>query len=250
MTSDKIFIITHKKFHSLARKNSTLYFPLLVGVENGNTGENFYLKDNNGKNISSQNESYCELTGLYWIWQNTSANIVGLEHYRRYLVDNNLLLKKEEIDNVLEKYDIILPQKTEYLTSSAKHFSKYHDPLVLVFCRDIISKVYPEYVKDFDWFTYQKCGYSYNMFISKKSLIDNYCNWLFNILFELEKEVDLSRYDDYNKRMFGFVAERLFNVWIHHQNLRVKEYSVLYTGPKVSVKERIKAKLIRTVHKL
>ena len=64
------------------------------------------------------------------------------------------------------------------------------------------------------------------MFISSKKIFDDYYQWLFDILFELENRIDISSYDDYNKRIFGFMSERLFNVWVHHQNLKLKEVPV------------------------
>lgn len=60
----------------------------------------------------------------------------------------------------------------------------------------------------------------------KKSLCDRYCSWLFDILFELEKRIDVSSYDMYQKRVFGFLSERLFTVWLHHENLRVTNQEV------------------------
>jgi hypothetical protein len=78
------------------------------------------------------------------------------------------------------------------------------------------------------------------MLISKKSLFDNYSEWLFDILFELEQEVDLSKYDDYNKRMIGFVAERLINIWIHQNRLSVKEMPVVFTESNSRIKHFFK----------
>ena len=75
-----------------------------------------------------------------------------------------------------------------------------------------------------------------------KEKFDNYCQWLFGILFELEKKIDLSCSDGYNTRMYGFVSERLLNVWIHHENLSVKEMPVYFTD-KGSVGKRIMNKI-------
>lgn len=60
-----------------------------------------------------------------------------------------------------------------------------------------------------------------NIFIMKKELFEEYCEWLFTILFELEKIVDISRYDTYQSRLYGFISERLFNIWILKKDIRL-----------------------------
>ncbi|MCI5871756.1 MAG: DUF4422 domain-containing protein, partial [Streptococcus sp.] len=84
-------------------------------------------------------------------------------------------------------------------------------------------------------------GYICNMSIMKKEVYDAYCDWLFDILFKLDKTIDYSKYDNYNKRMVGFVAERLLNVWIKHQALKVKEYPIYFTEDHFI--DRVKRKL-------
>ncbi len=69
--------------------------------------------------------------------------------------------------------------------------------------------------------------YLYNMFIMKKKDFDEYCKWLFDILFKLESQIDISNYDNYQSRIFGFLSERLFNVWIKKHNLKIKEIPVI-----------------------
>ena len=100
------------------------------------------------------------------------------------------------------------------------HFSDYSE------CRNIIKEKYPEYIAAFDTFSKSKELFQYNMFISTYSILDSYCHWLFDILFELERRVDISNYDDYNKRIFGFLSERLFNVWLIHNHLKIKKLEV------------------------
>ena len=56
-----------------------------------------------------------------------------------------------------------------------------------------------------------------------KPLFDEYAKWIFPILFELEKNVNIENYSKYNKRIYGFLSERMFNVWIErHKELRIK----------------------------
>ena len=38
-----------------------------------------------------------------------------------------------------------------------------------------------------------------------------------NILFEVENRTDISNYDSYNKRLYGFLSERLINIWVMQQ---------------------------------
>lgn len=74
------------------------------------------------------------------------------------------------------------------------------------------------------------------MFICNKNLINDYCEWIFPIMFELEKQLDTSNYDDYRKRVYGFLTERLFNVWFTYKNLKVKETNVKLLGKMLNFK--------------
>ena len=91
-----------------------------------------------------------------------------------------------------------------------------------------MKRKYPEYAVCFENLEKRKSGYAYNMFIASKTIIDSYCEWLFDVLFELDRIVDLSQYNDYNQRMWGFLSERLFNVWIMKNNIDVHEEPVLF----------------------
>ena len=106
-----IYVITHKKFTPIVVDD--FYKNLLVGVDNGNKGEKSYLRDNSGDNISKKNSSFCELTGMYWLWKNSNASIIGIEHYRRYFLKKlfpRKFLSEKDVSNYLKYYDIILPK--------------------------------------------------------------------------------------------------------------------------------------------
>ena len=243
----KIYVITHKAFKDFAPRS--LYVSLLVGADI-NKGKNFYLKDNStADNISSKNKNYCELTGAYWIWKNVKEDIVGICHYRRYfcktkrIFKKRTLLKKNRIRNILKYYDIILPLKGNYEyndKTSKEFFAENHDEDVWNKCKKIISEKYYDYLTDFEWFEKETTGYCYNMMIVSKNYFDEYHDWLFKILFELEKKIDISKYNNYNVRMYGFLSERLLNVWVHHKHLRVKEMPVYNSEEPCFMKKMVK----------
>ena len=52
---------------------------------------------------------------------------------------------------------------------------------------------------------------------------------VFSIFDELEPMVDLSEYNDYQKRIYGFISERLLNVWVRQNELKVCELGVVNT---------------------
>ena len=106
-------------------------------------------------------------------------------------------------------------------------------------CNDIIKEKYPDYIKSFDDVFKKHSFYAFNMFIAKKEIINNYCKWLFDILFEVEKRVDISTYDKYNQRLFGFLSERLFNVWLTKNNqIIIKQENVFQTDENL-IKQKI-----------
>lgn len=228
----EIYVITHKNFSP--KYIDKIRAILLVGA-NSNHVDVCDYKDNEGsENISNKNSSFCELTGLYWIWKNSKQDIVGLEHYRRYFTNSGLNfirkpLSKKKIDVILSTYDMIVPKKRDFDGYSCKEqFAKWHKIEVWDKSYNMLKKKYPKYVKYFEMFENSKEGYGYNMFIAPKKIIDTYCEWLFDILFELELNVDLSQYDKYNQRMWGFLSERLFNVWILANDIKVYETSIMF----------------------
>lgn len=216
----EIFIAAHK----LADfpKNG-IYIPLHVGAKGKD--DLGLQKDSDGKNISEKNANYCELTGLYWIWKNCKSDIVGLVHYRRYFYNKflfnkkNDILTKDNIKKILKKNDIIVAQRGYTWKSTVKNqYEKYHIKDDLDKCEKILKKMYPDYSNSFDIVFNGNSYCPYNMIITKKYIFDDYCKWLFSIFFELEKQVDMENRDKYNARVYGFLSERLLNVWLIKNN--------------------------------
>lgn len=68
----------------------------------------------------------------------------------------------------------------------------------------------------------------FNMMIMSKEKFNEYCKWLFDILFEIEKRIDITQYDAYQARLFGRISELLLDVWIGKNSYRYKEVGLLY----------------------
>ena len=127
MSKIQIYVITHKEVN-IKLKNQ--YVLLQVGsVLYPSLG---YLRDDVGENISWKNKNFCELTGLYWIWKNSSADIIGLVHYRRFFYAGrvnalmNHRLSSSQIERYLVKYDLIVPKITKYSRSVREIYKEKH----------------------------------------------------------------------------------------------------------------------------
>lgn len=226
-----VIIATHKKYEMPKDK---MYLPLHVGAEGKeNLG---YAQDNTGDNISIKNPYFCELTGIYWAWKNLDSDYIGLAHYRRHFSLKrkskdkfaNVLSNTETI-NLLEKADVILPKKRNYIIENLydhyKH-TMYIEPLDVT--KSIIDEKYPEYSKYFDKLHKRTSAHMFNMFIMKNNIFDNYCKWLFDILFELEKRIDNSQYDKFHARFYGRISELLLDVYLQKNNISYKEVDFIY----------------------
>ena len=217
--SVKIIIATHKKYRMPEDK---MYVPVHVGAEGKN--DLGYMKDNNGENISLLNPSFCELTGLYWAWKNLDYEYLGLAHYRRHfsLKKRNdqwsSVLTYSELKPYLDKVRVFVPKKRKYYIETLySHYDHTHYSEQLDTTRKIIERMYPEYIKSYDKIMKQRYGYMFNMMIMTKDLMDDYCTWLFNILFELQKQLTMPELSNFQGRFYGRVSEIIFNVWLDYQ---------------------------------
>ena len=243
----KIIIAAHKKYRM---PSDSMYLPLHVGAE-GKAAIG-YTKDNTGINISGKNPSFCELTGLYWAWKNLTCDYLGLVHYRRHFTVKNRLyifkhrnhesekmaciISKKELERLLTDYDILVPRKRKYVIETLySHYSHTHYAEHLDMTRQIVLEKYPEYISEYDHIMRAKAGHMFNMFVMPKKMSDSYCEWLFDILLELEKRVDMPELTGFQGRFYGRVSEIIFNVWLSYQckqhDLKVKEVDFLYMEP-------------------
>ena len=209
----QVYVVSHSVDDIKDIDANDIYTPLFVGRDGrDNLG---FCSDDTGDNISNKNSSYCELTGLYWMWKNSPADIIGLVHYRRYFAKWRLgkRLERKELEEIFKDYDIILPKKTTALLGSVyEDYDHWNYAKDLDLCEEVIGEQCPEYLDSYKRVVEGKDLYYYNMFIAP-----------------------MTGYDDYQKRIYGFLTERLFDVWMDRQNLRVKECELKVNGLRLNV---------------
>ena len=221
MSNIKIFICAHKEV-SLPQH---LYFlPVQAGAALHEKIPG-YQSDSEGDNISAQNPHFCELTCHYWAWKNLKAEYIGLAHYRRHFSKHphmkdkwNAILKESDINNELGRIKVFVPGKRRYYIETLySHYAHTHHIQQLDETRKILEEKYPQYVESFDKAVEKRWGYMFNMVIMKKDLLDAYCTWLFDILFELRNRLGEEGLTPFHSRYYGRVSEIIFNVWLDQQ---------------------------------
>ena len=230
----KVIVAAHKAYQM---PQDDMYLPLHVGKEGKD--DIGFAGDNEGEHISNKNAFYCELTGLYWAWKNLDADYIGLAHYRRHFAAAGRIPKKEEqkfekilsraeAEKRLERCDVLLPKLRKYyienLYDHYKH-TMYVEPLDEA--GKIIAERYPAYTAEFEQLKKRTSAHMFNMFIMKRDVLDRYCTWLFDILFELERRIDPNRYDAFHARYLGRISELLLDVWLRTEGIGFEEIPVM-----------------------
>ena len=167
-----------------------------------------------------------------------NCEYIGLCHYRRYFgrdlhtddieKKKRAILHQKDYERLLQQYEVILPKKRHYYIETVRsQYEHAHYKKDLDLAERLVGELYPDYSAVFTKVMNRRSLHILNMFVMKKSLFDAYCEWLFSILFALEKQVDMTDYSPYEQRLYGFLSERLFNVWLEKQQLRTCEVPVV-----------------------
>lgn len=237
-----IYVVTHKAFDDKSFCKDG-YKVLHVGTNDN--AKNDYLRDDTEDNIAEKNPYFCELTGMYWIWKNAKEvpeDIVGLLHYRRGFTSKqeNLIysfggkvpqnMEVDQAKKLLKKCDMLVPIPEKSFKTVYQTYAKMHHGEDLKLTRKAISEACPEYLNAFDQAMNQHYYFNGNMFVTRKKIFDSYASWLFSIYDQLENKIDLTKYENtYQARVYGFISERLLNVWLIYNKVNYKELPIFNT---------------------
>lgn len=229
--------------------------------------------DDTGDNISEKNFGYAELTAIYWLWKNSNANIKGLFHYRRFLdlnpntkhlnediyeyplsetfsssdFLNQMSISAKTITNLLNE-NVIITRRKEDLRSWSNytvksHYAAEHHGEHLEKALEIIKTDYPQYFSTAKKLLNGHTSYFTNLFIMDSQNYNEYCSWMFDILFKIEPTLNL--YDKTlapntkKARWAGFLGERLTAIYIQKQiddGKKVAEFPAVILVPDTNKK--------------
>ena len=252
MEKIKILVAQHKEaevFHN------EVYIPIHVGKALSKT-ELGILCDDTGDNISHLNPYFCELTAQYWAWKNMhDLEYIGLCHYRRYFQTEFTM---ENVEQLMDGADIVLAKSIFFSENLYSNLSRDLVP------EDILAfflYMKGRFQNDQDVINFLiNCNHfnPCNMFVCKKSLFDEFCQWQFSILFDLFEILPKSPYVR-EQRLMGYLAELLLPMYCITKGLTVKEIPVvsmmgddkpiLYTSPFTKLKYIIRFNLLKSKHR-
>lgn len=254
-----IYVAYHKPFLMLPCK---CFIPIQLGRDTA-TEELPMIGDNTGDNISRLRNQFCESTAEYWAWKNDhDCDYIGLFHYRRLFAfktefDSNsndicaqLGLEEETINNYVKDYDIVLPYACT-IGNFYEHSAVAFTPEIMDRMFEIIKEIRPEYANAVERTRNLPAAYYYNLFIMRRDLYEDYCDFKFKTLLKLEDEIINKETNEilhpalkelvgtrdgtsYYPRLVGILGERMINFYIEY----LKEQGPLRIGvlPPVMVK--------------
>lgn len=220
-----IYQAVHEKDKKLSHVyvNAPWIRPIQVG--SATAGQRFeqadILHDDEGENISCQNFTFSELTALYWAWKNSSAEVIGLAHYRR-LLD----IKEDDLWLLLDNHlDVILPQPMLYSPSACEHHIRWVKDEHWQAVMRALSELYPDYAVKTPQILSKETFYNYNIFCARRNVVLDYCKWLFSIFHRAIQYIENTSNEALYRSM-GYVGESLCDIYFMYNK---NKYRVAHT---------------------
>ena len=236
-----VYTITHKD----TKTNIPDGYVFLAVGPNKDTLSIKCIRDDIKNNISNKNNSYSELTGLYWIWKNDNSEHVGLVHYRRYFVSlkknwlykgRHIFINKknkykiltiDELENELKGYDLIVKNSRYSKYTNEELLRKNLGNELWDNLNEIMYSSDQKYIIEYEKMSKLHNHINCNMFYGNKRIMDKYCEWLFDLLNKVDENHRKKYGEYYHKRELGYLSEILFGIWLNVNNIKYKYIPVV-----------------------
>lgn len=233
-------VATHKPYRM---PKDPMYMPLHVGAILHPDVCVEMQSDAEGDGISELNSTYSELTGLYWLWKNCSADYKGLVHYRRLLASSKTqkgrnddpyqrVVGSVELGELLDRCPVVVAKRRNYYIDTVyDHYAHTFDASHFDECRNVLVGACPEYVPSWDKLMSSRGAHIWNMFVMREDLFNAYCSWMFGVIGELAARIDSTGLDAFQARWPGRVSERLLDPWLETNGIAYSELPVVSPEP-------------------
>ncbi len=222
--------------------------------------KNNTISDGDGDNISDLNRYFNEMTAIYWAWKNyhklDNPDYIGLMHYRRHFIfhfnktgntyEDVLGSNAQTITNFMKEYDFICKpfNKIKGKTTLQAIYDGYYGYKLEQPINKSLEYIKNHYPNDYDEIhnilQEKVTGGLCNMFVMKKEIFFEYCNWIFPILFHIYENTDKDTLPSDEERFIGFTSELLTSLYL-------KMISKRYNFKEVCVFENYKTKTMSIV---
>lgn len=234
-----IIICTHKDFNSIV--SNKCYKTIDVNTI-----------DYKELGLKYDDDFYCELLTYMWIIKNWEIKeYIGFCHYRRYFSFIDNIPNMEEI---FKNFDAILPTPLHLKCSVKEHYAYCHNIDDLEIIENIVKEYFPDYYQAVEKAFNGNMLFTNNMFIMKKDDFFEFMNFYTNVINmyldlignDIDKRINdnkskyLKNYNNdpqaseiwYQKRIGGFMAERLLTVFVIKKFNKIKLYDIKLTEKK------------------
>lgn len=221
MQDIKIYICCHKDYEDVGINNPCYK---LISDKDIKNDTNLELIKSDG---FLDNRMWSELTQIYYIWKHPElqADWIGLSHYRRYF---------DFMNDIPELTKPIVATSTLNMFNNYASYDICHHGKDLLTAVKLMKTLCPEYLKYGIKMLDSHYLLPYNMFILPKELFNEYCEFMFTILFAFDKQIKVNNdyiemikhigdyretyvektmkpnnTYEYQARLYGFIGERL-----------------------------------------
>lgn len=183
-------------------------------------------------NISHENRRIGFLTGTYKAWKNYNKlggpNYFGSFGYRR-------LLKPTFFED-LETLDFIVPRQKQFGVSLKEQFISAHGQELYDIMLETLKINHPKDLSLFNEYFQRNHGYFFEIYIMKKELFFDFCDWIFKILFSLldkhKKRISVYSTVQYRELLKKFIgdneAENVNRALLQSKNPEVRDIAFIF----------------------
>ena len=241
-----IYICTHRDFDN--NLTSPVYKILIDEKSQLKQEYNLTIIETNKDNILYPKRlAYAECSQMYYIWKlykkgKLKSKYVGFTHYRRIFPFKDDL---PDLDEMFKYYDVIVKSRYIFEVNVREQYNENHICHFLNESLDIIKEKFPEYYQPALSFLDKKYANFANVFIMKKEDFIKWGEFVFGVLFELDRRYNITTDEDvmallikeakeaektnktlnidFQRRLEAFLSERIGNFFYERHFKKIYE---------------------------